>query len=112
MDFNRALIIKEHWLNEMFNNGKVWEMRSNKTNVRGKIGLIQSGTGMIIGEAFLFGCSRQPIEKNEKFIKYHKVIDLSLLDKWKYAWYLKDILKYKEPIPYKHPKGAVVWVKI
>lgn len=112
MDFDRALIIKEHWLNEMFYNGKVWEMRTQKTNIRGKIGLIQSGTGMIIGEANLFNCSKEPIEKIQEYIKYHRIVDLNLLDKWKYAWHLKEIRKFKKPIPYNHPKGAVIWVKI
>ena len=29
-----------------------------------------------------------------------------------WAWELADAKKYDEPVPYKHSKGAVVWVKL
>lgn len=32
--------------------------------------------------------------------------------KWCYAWELSNIIKYKKPIPYCHPRGAVIWVKL
>jgi hypothetical protein len=74
--------------------------------------LIESCTGLIVGEVDLIGCSDFPISKNPSFIEYHKVMDLSLIDRWKYAWILSKPKRYKEPIPYKHPKGAVIWVNI
>ena len=108
----RALIIKKVWLDKIFDDGKVWEMRSSKTSITGKIGLIESGTGLIIGEVNLIGCSERVVPKSKGLIKYHKVEDLQLLDKWKYAWFFSDAKRYKKPIPYKHPRGAVIWVKI
>jgi len=108
----RALIIQKHWLDQIFDNGKVWEMRSFKTNITGRIGLIESGSGLIIGEATLKGCLSTPVPKINFFKRYHKVEDLSLLDKWKYAWVLEDAKRYKKPIHYNHPQGAVIWVKL
>ncbi len=108
----RALIVRKEWLDKIFDEGKVWEMRSSRTKVRGRIGLIESGSGLIVGEAHLFWCSPDPIEKDPKYIKQHKVEDLDLLDKWKYAWFLRDIKRYEKPIPYNHPQGAVIWVKL
>lgn len=29
-----------------------------------------------------------------------------------YAWVLKDVIKFKNPVPYKHPSGAVTWVTL
>jgi hypothetical protein len=29
-----------------------------------------------------------------------------------YAWVLKDVVKFKNPVPYKHPSGAVTWVTL
>ena len=109
---NRALIVKKHWLDKIFDEGKVWEMRTTKTNVTGKIGLIESGSGLIVGEADLIGCSEIPVPKHKGLIKYHKVNDLTLLDKWKYAWFLSNVNKYENPIKYKHPQGAVIWVNL
>ena len=28
-----------------------------------------------------------------------------------YAWVLKDACRYKRPLKYEHPQGAVTWVK-
>ena len=51
----RALIIQKPWVDLILDNIKIWEMRSTKTNVRGKIGLIEAGSGLIVGEAILAG---------------------------------------------------------
>jgi hypothetical protein len=29
-----------------------------------------------------------------------------------YAWLLQNPIRYDEPIPYKHPQGAVIWVNL
>jgi len=107
----RALIVKKVWLDKIFDDGKVWEMRTTRTKVSGRIGLIEAGTGLIIGEVTIDGCYEHPIPKAKWCIKYHKIDNLDLLDKWKYAWFLTKPKRYDKPIPYKHPQGAVIWVK-
>jgi len=87
-------------------------MRSTKTKYKGLVALIESGSGLIVGDAKIVGCSKEPIPKSERLIKHHKVEDLNLLDKWKYAWYLKKARRYEQPIPYTHPQGAVIWVNL
>ncbi len=108
----RALIIRKRWLDKILDGGKVWEMRSTKTNVRGKIGLIESGTGLIMGEASLVDCLG-PIDCSDAGLSEdkHHVLDHYLLEKWKFPWVLAGAKRYNEPIPYRHPKGAVIWVK-
>ena len=112
MQLKRALIVQKFWLDKILDEGKCWEQRTTKTNIRGKIGLIEAGTGLIVGEVFITGCCENPTPKTKDFIKHHQIENLELLDKWKYAWYLSNANRYKTPIPYKHPKGAVVWVKL
>jgi hypothetical protein len=109
----RALIIKKEHLDKILDSNKTWEMRSSKTNIRGRIGLIESGSGLIMGEAFLLDCLN-PLDEIKAMasILYHHVTDKKLLKKWKYPWVLKDAKRYKEPISYKHPQGAVIWVKL
>ena len=108
----KGLIIQKVWLDKIFDEGKTWEMRSTKTKVTGKIGLIEAGSGLIVGEANLLGCSHIPIKPNDKYFDRHKVEDVELLKKWKYPWILADAKRYDKPIPYKHPQGAVIWVKL
>jgi hypothetical protein len=109
----KGLIIKKVWLDKIFDEGKVWEMRSTKTNLRGKVGLIESGTGLIMGEVIIDGCSENAISPtNYDLVKYHKVIEIVLLKKWKYAWFLSKAKRYDNPLPYHHPQGAVIWVNL
>lgn len=116
-DIERGLIIRKEWLDRIFDKGKVWEMRSRPTNVRGMIGLIEAGSGLIIGEAELIDCL-SPLDELDvdlKTIRYmllHQVDDLDKLKKWKYPWVLKNAKRYNHPIPYDHPGGAVIWVKL
>ena len=111
---NRALIIKKEHLDKILSGQKVWEMRSTATSICEKIGLIESGSGLIVGECWLLG-SLAPLESDyARFIsqELHRVDDLSKLKKWKHPWVIDLAKRYEEPIPYKHPKGAVIWVKI
>jgi hypothetical protein len=108
----KGLIIKRCWLDQIFDHGKVWEMRTSRTKYTGKIHLIESGTGTVVGEAELIGCSERPVPKHKDLIKYHRVENLDLLDRWRWAWFLSNPIRYKEPIPYRHPKGAVIWVNL
>lgn len=111
MNITRALIVRREHLDNIFDNGKVWEMRSTKTNVRGRIGLIEAGSGLIVGETFLVDClpeiSIQEANANQHLHQAHPLLAL-----WNTPWVLEGSFRYKFPIPYKHPKGAVIWVKL
>ena len=110
----KCLIIKKEHLDNILNNGKVWEMRSTKTNIRGRIGLIEAGSGLIMGEASLIHC-RQPFAGDQEaaaWFRKHLVHRFDLLKKWRYPWVLDNVKKYDKPRPYKHPQGAVIWVNV
>lgn len=108
----KGLIVKSEWLNEMFVNGKRWEMRSTNTKHRGEFNLIEQGTGLVVGKATLIDSFKVDEALAKCSVDIHKVTDLFLLKKWCWAWSLTDVIKYDKPIPYTHPKGAVIWVNL
>ena len=114
--FYRALIVREPYATLIATGQKTLEMRSRHTNVRGRIGIIPAGSGEIIcsvelvnswgytGESGLKGIGGQTLHCVEPE-------DWHLLDKWCFGWELRNPNVFDNPIKYKHPKGAVVWVK-
>jgi len=110
--FSRALIIRKEWLDKVFVEDKLWELRSRHTNIRGCIGLIEAGSGEVKGIANITDSIGPLAEKELKEnVDKHKVTDFALVQKWNHAWVFDDVIKYDKPIPYQHPKGAVTWVK-
>jgi len=111
---DRALIVKKPWIDLILSGQKTWEMRSRPTKIRGRIGLIEQGTGLIVGECDLVHSQILALDKLEcdTYRCFHGVEDLTLLEKWRFPWELKNAKQYEKPIPYKHPRGAVIWVKL
>lgn len=112
---DRALIIKKRWLDLILEGKKTWEIRGSDTKIRGKIGLIESGSGLIVGECELIESKRLTKEMKYGGFENHRLDlqDLSYIEyKTPWAWVLSGAKKYKQPVPYNHPQGAVIWVKI
>jgi len=111
-----GLIIKKEWLNLILDGVKRWEIRSTGTKKRGRIALIESGSGLVKGDAYLSdsviikttsdGYSPSPFIK---MFEFHRV--KNPIYKINYAWTLVSCFRYPKPIPYTHPQGAVIWVK-
>lgn len=114
LGFDRALVVQSHWCNLILEGVKPWEMRSSKTKVRGIIGLIESGSGLIVGKVNLTD-SLEAIPEREFFnhTEKHQITNsLIATSKWKYPWVLDCATRFDTPIQYCHPKGAVIWVKL
>jgi hypothetical protein len=110
---DRALIVKKPRIDLILSGEKTWEMRSKPTKITGWIGLIEQGTGLIVGRAFLTSGWIRP-SKQELIDNHskHLVDDTDILERWCYAWEIERAERFDKPIKYKHPKGAVVWVKL
>lgn len=108
----KGLIIQKPWLDKIFESGKRWEMRSKPTKVRGPILLIEAGSGLVVGECLITGSMKIPPEERGATLQNHQVEDLNLLEKWCYAWRLEFVEKFPTPLPYDHPRGAVIWVNL
>lgn len=108
----KSLIIRQPWIEFILSGQKTWEMRSKPNKVHQRIGLIEQGTGLIVGEATIWPSleSVSPQHSVENDFDKHRVSEAELLEKWCYPWPLTDIIRYENPIKYSHPKGAVIWV--
>ena len=111
---DRALVIADPWIDLILSGQKTWEMRSRRTNIRGKIGLIRKGSGLIVGECEIVDCWSHCFT-HEDLVGHHDkhmIDDADMLRKWPVVWVIKNAIKWSHPKPYKHPPGAVSWVKI
>ncbi len=114
---DRALIVKKPWIDLILSGEKTWEMRSRTTNIRGEIGLIESGSGLIVGSCEIADCfdaAYVPIDENHfnETKHLHRIESYEKAGKWLCPWKLENAIRFDEPIPYKHPQGAVTWVKL
>lgn len=109
----KALIIKKPWIDYVLNGSKVWEIRGSKTNIRGQIELIQSGSGLIVGSCEIIDCKELTLENYKNNIDKHNIQDVDMLPyKRTFAWVLSNAKRYKIPRKYKHPNGAIIWVNL
>jgi len=115
----RALIIRSPWIERILRGEKSWEIRSKTTNVRERIALIKGGSGTVVGTAVLADClgpytfeqlnphrdkhGVEPEPLREFVEKYHDRA---------FAWVLTEVHALTEPVPYRHPTGAVIWVTL
>jgi hypothetical protein len=112
-----GLIVKKIWLDLILSGEKTWELRGSRTQKRGQIALIQSGSGLIMGVCNLVEV-RGPLsidELEESFDKHRVPIEYlksHLSYENTFAWILRQARRLSKPIPYKHPSGAVIWVKL
>jgi hypothetical protein len=94
---------------------KTWEIRSRLTNIRGRIGLIKSKTLTVVGTCEIVDVigplTRAMIQKSARSKMNEAPKDCADCV-GSYAWVLGDVRRLVEPMPYKHPSGAVTWVKL
>lgn len=114
---DRALVIREPWIGMILAGTKDWEMRSRATKVRGPVALIRAGSGLVVGVARLTGCGdRLDAEGMRATIHRHGVpaerIARVVADRWTLPWHLEGARALPDPIPYRHPQGAVGWVRL
>lgn len=116
MIIEKALIIDSPWIEKILAGNKVWEMRSTRASHRGPFGLIQKGSGKVLGVATLHSVSGpyNNTELEEHRALHHVGPDLyqSPDYKWRYAWELSDVITLPSPVNYRHKNGAVTWVDL
>ena len=109
----KALIIKKPWIDYILEGKKTWEIRGSKTNIRGKIELIQSGSGLVVGSCNIVDCKEITLEEYSNNKDKHKITNITTLPyKRTYAWVIADAKRYETLRKYKHPQGAIIWVNL
>lgn len=109
----KCLVVDKPYCDLIVDGMKMWELRSRSTNIRGRIGIIEKGTGTIIGEVDLVGVIG-PMDDATILASSNKHHLTYIPDgfKWRYAWVLNNAVRYPTPISYTHPQGAVIWVNV
>ena len=111
-----ALLIRKEWLDLILTGRKTWEIRGNATKKRGQIALIESGSGTVVGTCKLVDVCG-PLDVRELRANASKA-GFEPLDiqeppyRSTYAWVLRSARRLPQPVPYAHPAGAVIWVKL
>jgi hypothetical protein len=112
----RALLIRRPWIDKILDGEKIWEIRGSRTSVQGTIGLIASRSGTVVGVCDLVDCigplTRGEFRKNAKKAGMHPREATLGYYRHTYAWVLKNARKLARPIEYRHPSGAVIWVRL
>jgi hypothetical protein len=122
----RALMVREPYISFILMSRKRWELRGTPTNMRGRIGLIRSGSGLVIGECEIVGCEGPlPFEvlRRSENLSAEERQELKLagqppylqkdgVSSKTYAWVVTNPLVYREPVPYRHPSGAITFVDL
>jgi hypothetical protein len=112
----RALIIRSPHIEKILDGEKTWEIRGARTNIREQVGLIRSGSGTVIGVCDVVDCI--PILTDEQFRRNARKASSKPSEvglgyyKNTFAWVLANPQYLKAPVPYKHPTGAIIWVKL
>ena len=112
-----GLLIRSPYVDLILAGSKTWEIRGSSTAKRGRIALIQSGTGTVIGVADLIGVVG-PLTVRELAANTRKLglkksgISGPLPYRKTLAWVLENARKLKTPVRYRHPYGCIIWVNL
>ena len=109
----KGLIIKQPWIDYILEGKKTWEIRGINTKIRGRIELIQSGSGLVVGSCEIIGCKELTLKDYSCNYNKHNITETTNLPyKRTYAWIIANAKRYTIPRKYKHPNGAIIWVNL
>ncbi|WP_210213603.1 DUF4357 domain-containing protein [Mesorhizobium sp. M2A.F.Ca.ET.039.01.1.1] len=117
MSHIKGLIINEPCISLVLNGQKIWEMRKTQTSIRGPIALIRKGSGLIVGVVDIVDClptldeSEYARHENSHHIPPSRQLR-ARLDGWSVPWVFTNVRQLLQPVPYRHPNGAVIWVNL
>ena len=97
-----GLLIRTPFVDWILDGQKTWEIRSRRTARRGRIGLIRSGSGLVLGEAELVDVVGELTRKQLRDNAAKMNMDPS--EAWTpeaptFAWVLTYAKRYAKPVP-------------
>jgi hypothetical protein len=111
--FTHGLLILKEPLDKILAGTKTWEIRGKATARRGPVALIQSKSGCVVGTCELVDVvgplTLPELQRSAPLTGFRPN---RLPYSTTYAWVLPDARRLADPVPYKHPAGAVIWVRL
>jgi hypothetical protein len=108
-----GLLILRDPLNKILAGTKTWEIRGKATARRGPIALIESKSGTVVGTCDVVDVvgplSLRELRQNARRTGFRPT---TLPYRTTYAWVVEEAARLRAPVPYQHPAGAVIWVKL
>jgi hypothetical protein len=114
----RGLIVRDPYASQLLNGQKIWEIRGRSTQIRGPVVIVKQGTGKAYGIANLVrvlgpldlddlvSSPEVPSEERDELqrdgLPYRRT----------YAYVFTSPRWFRHPLPYRHPNGAVTWVRL
>jgi len=117
LQLTKGLVIASPWISLILSGQKDWEMRGRGTDHRGWFALIWKGMGEVYGVASLIDV-RPPLNEDEMIAHFerHRIPEDAIrageVAGWTRPWVVSDVIRLPRPVRYKHPSGAVTWVKL
>ena len=113
-----GLLVRDPYASQLLDAVKIWEIRGRPTQIRGPVVVIKSGTRHAFGTVNLvrvlgpldlddlLTAPELPAGEREEFrrsgLPYSKT----------YAYVVSNPRWFERPVPYRHPGGAVTWVRL
>jgi hypothetical protein len=109
----RGLLILKEPLDQILAGTKTWEIRGKATDRRGPIALIESKSGHVVGTCEVIEVlGPLTLAELQKHVRRSGFRPSHLPYPTTYAWVVRDARRLPEPLPYRHPPGAVIWVRL
>lgn len=112
-----ALLIKSRWIAAILSGEKVWELRGCRTARRGCIGLIECGSGLIVGTCDLIDVvgplTPEDLRTNHRLHRVpSSMLGAQITYRRIFAWVVANARRVSPAVQYEHPQGAVIWVRL
>lgn len=114
----RGLIVRDPYASKLLNGEKIWEIRGRPTQIRGPVVIVKQGTGKAYGIANLVRVlgpldlddlvtsPEVPPEERDELRRDGLPYLMT------YAYVFTSPQWFEHPMSYRHPNGAVTWVRL
>ena len=113
----KGLFIKQPWIDLILDGKKSWEIRGSNTKIRGRIALIESGTGEVKGYVDLTDSLKVEDDFFDSNSDKHQIPSerfnsKNMPYKNTHAWVFKNPRRLKKGIKFKMKQGCVIWINL
>src|SRR5713101_7849322 len=114
----KGIVVRQPYVDWILDGRKTWEIRGSATTIRGPVALIQGGSGTIVGTCRLKDVigplRRKDLQRNAGKLncKASELAGPRYYGDHTYAWVLSNVRRLLNPVSYRNPAGAVIWVNL